>query len=651
MSDENEGSESAAPGGTLDSGAAALALGGASRAEADAFLTEQTRLARAQRARIEAQDDHIDEEQRLQLSHLRARRFSDYSKMLLEIGVGLFLLAIVFSFGVMAWNAAHDRDLVIDAFTVPPDFAARGLTGQVVASELLDKFSRMEAKTITTAQSEGTYRLDGGDAVRIEIPDTGGLSLGEIDRYLRQTLGEETHVAGEIVRTPKGLAVTVRTGGQPGTRLEGSESDLDGLMQKAAESLFAQSEPLRYGDYLADVDRYDDAVAVVRPLSLIGSPLDRARALTSWAEGLDFDGHGREALPIVEQAVQLAPKASFAWAVISDAEIELGHDESAHASEVLMVRTAPETWSAAELASAQLRYLPFYIAQRGDGHAGDFPAAAKDWNQIWAGGPGILVGDPFGQLFDATPQFAAGHDLETARRVLGAAAPVVENKILEVCAAYAATAVAYYAEDWPLAAEHAAKLEAMLPTRGNAYQKAWEQVTIRPLYAIALARLGKFSDASAIVAKMPEDCDLCARARGTISALRHDWSTAEHWYALVAARSPSIPFADTDWGQMLLWKGDTAGATAKFAEAHRIGPHFADPLEMWGEALMQQNRSDLALAKFAEANKYAPNWGRLHLKWGEALFYAGQKDDAKKQFAIAAALDLTPSEKAELAKR
>ncbi|MGD0189977.1 MAG: hypothetical protein ABSD74_04470 [Rhizomicrobium sp.] len=651
MADEDElESESEGSRESADAAALAIALGQAGNLDprAAAYLEEQTRLARLQIERMEALDDHLDEERSLQLSHLRVRRFSDYSKMLLEIGIGLFLLAIVFGFGVMVWNAAHDRDLVIDAFTVPPDFSARGLTEQVVASELLDKFSGMEARTITTAQSEGTYRLDAGDAVHIEIPDTGGLSLGEIDRYLRQTLGNETHVAGEVVRTPKGLAVTVRMGGQLGARLEGSESDFDGLIQKAAESLFAQSEPLRYGDYLADVDRFDDAIAVLRPLSLTGSPLDRARALTSWAEGLDFNGHGREALPIVEQAVQLAPNASFAWAVVSDAEMELGHDEAARAAEVRMVSTAPETWSAAELASEQLRYLPFYIAQRGDGHAGDFPAAAKDWNRIWAGGPGVLVGEAFGELFDATPQFAAGHDLETARRLLGSAAPVVENKVLEVCAAYAATAIAYYAQDWPLAATSAAKLEAMLPSRGNTYQQSWEAVQIRPLYAMALARVGKFADASAIVAKTPEDCDLCARARGTIAALRHDWSTAEHWYALVAARTPSIPFADTDWGQMLLWKGDDAGAIAKFTEAHQIGPHFADPLEMWGEALMQENRSDLALAKFEEANKYAPNWGRLHLEWGKALFYAGKKDEAKKQFAQAAQLDLPRLDKAAL---
>jgi len=73
-------------------------------------------------------------------------------------------------------------------------------------------------------------------------------------------------------------------------------------------------------------------------------------------------------------------------------------------------------------------------------------------------------------------------------------------------------------------------------------------------------------------------------------------------------------------------------------------------LEGWGEALMAKNQSHLAVAKFAEADKYATNWGRLHLKWGEALVYAGKKDEAKAQFARAAQLDLTPTDRAELAR-
>jgi len=105
-----------------------------------------------------------------------------------------------------------------------------------------------------------------------------------------------------------------------------------------------------------------------------------------------------------------------------------------------------------------------------------------------------------------------------------------------------------------------------------------------------------------------------------------------------------------DWGRALLDRGKADDAMAQFTLSNKKGPHFADPLEGWGEALMAKNQSHLAPAKFAAAEKYAPNWGRLHLKWGEALYYAGKRDEAKAHFARAAALDLTPSEKAELAK-
>jgi tetratricopeptide (TPR) repeat protein len=138
--------------------------------------------------------------------------------------------------------------------------------------------------------------------------------------------------------------------------------------------------------------------------------------------------------------------------------------------------------------------------------------------------------------------------------------------------------------------------------------------------------------------------------RARIAELESQHARADWWFARAVAAAPSIPFAYADWGKVLFAQGQPDAAIEKFKLANQKGPHFADPLEMWGEALMARNQSHLALAKFEEADKYAPNWGRLHLKWGEALVYAGKPDKAKRQFARAAQLDLTPSEKFELAK-
>ncbi len=164
------------------------------------------------------------------------------------------------------------------------------------------------------------------------------------------------------------------------------------------------------------------------------------------------------------------------------------------------------------------------------------------------------------------------------------------------------------------------------------------RIQVAPLLAYAMARGGDPGRAQEVIGATPGDCYDCIRTRGLIA------TTA------AGAEGPSLPFAFQEWGRALLARGKPDEAIGKFKLASAKGPHFADPLEGWGEALMAKNQSHLALAKFKEAEKYAPNWGRLHLKWGEALVYAGKKDEAKAQFARAAALDLTPSEKSELAR-
>jgi tetratricopeptide (TPR) repeat protein len=171
-----------------------------------------------------------------------------------------------------------------------------------------------------------------------------------------------------------------------------------------------------------------------------------------------------------------------------------------------------------------------------------------------------------------------------------------------------------------------------------------------PLLALAQAKAGDIADARRTIGKTPVDCYLCLRMRGEIDTGARNWFAAANWFARAVSLAPSVPFAYTEWGEMLLHKRDYNAAIAKFETAHLKGPHFADPLEMWGEALMLKNRSDLALAKFEQANKYAPNWGRLHLKWGESLSWSGKRDEARHQFATAAGLDLSVAEKTELAR-
>src|SRR5580704_14230738 len=272
----------------VDAGSApTLALASASREKADDFLEKQSALAGLQIENLRLQNDNLQKQDEFELSHLRFRRVSDYAKFALEIVGFLVVLLLVCGLGTMVWNATQDRDLVVDTFSVPADVAQSGMTGDVLAGRVLDSLGHMQADTYSLAQGAGSYRSNDSNQVRIEIPST-GISLGELNRYLREWLGHETRVAGDLVHTPKGLALTIRYGAQPGSTVEGS--GLDTLIGPAAERLYAASRPLRYADYLGTHGRFAEAEAIIVPLAGRGSPQERALAYLSWGTLLYQEG-------------------------------------------------------------------------------------------------------------------------------------------------------------------------------------------------------------------------------------------------------------------------------------------------------------------------------------------------------------------------
>src|SRR5690348_11584831 len=118
------------------------ALAGASRDEADAYL-------RKQREFLDLQIEDLKRQDRLRHWSLRVRHISDVFKLSFEFGAALVFLALATFIAIAIWTAAHDRALVIEAFNVPSDMAANGLTGQVVATQLESRLAWMQAHTDT----------------------------------------------------------------------------------------------------------------------------------------------------------------------------------------------------------------------------------------------------------------------------------------------------------------------------------------------------------------------------------------------------------------------------------------------------------------------------------------------------------------------
>ncbi len=588
---------------------------------------------------LRLQNDNLQKQDEFELSHLRFRRVSDYARFALEIAGFLVVLLVVCGLGTMVWNAAQDRDLVVDAFSVPADVAQSGLTGDVLAGRVLNSLGQMQADTYSLAQGAGSYRSNDTNQVRIEIPST-GISLGELDRYLREWLGHETRVAGDLVHTPKGLALTIRYGAEPGSTVEGSS--LDTLIGQAAERLYAASRPLRYADYLGTHGRYAEAEAIVVPLAGRGSPRERALAYLSWGTLLHQEGDAYGEMEKSRIATQLDPANAAAWFQLEGGAFQAEHRETAVTAEETvssLIKAGKAVDLNPDMASSLLASLATDLAlDKGDMQGAIVQCrSATGFSNALDCDTAILVNDEW-----------RDHDMPEARR-LAALIPMVgrdggPNPIFLGVQAW----FAHSEQNWTAEVAFAKKAEGLIADKPK--DSMIRRTEFWPTIAEAMARNGDIAGAETLIDKTQIDCDRCVITRGTIAAIARNWTAADRWFALVSARTPSLPFADEAWGEALLSKGDLDGAIAKFESSHAKGPHFADPLEMWGEALIRKNRSDLALAKFEEADKYAPNWGRLHLKWGEALLWSGDKAGAQKQFAVASSLGLAPTDKAELAR-
>ncbi len=653
MTEETGGQGPRTAGGeNVDPAAIALALGspGPLDPRAAAFLEKQGRLADEQIVLTRLQADDLRREDKLRHWSLRVHHVSDVLKLGFELAAAAVVTAIAIIIGAAVWSAARDDGLVIEAFNVPADMAAQGLTGQVVATQLQDRLAWMQAHTDTIRQAS-SFRNNWGDDIKVQIPDT-GVSIGEFHRYLADWLGHETRISGEVWRTPDGFALSVRSGSEAAQTFTGKDADIGRLVAEAAEHVYGETQPYRYVIFLDGQNRAAEEKAATRALAQNGPPEEKPWAYSLWGTLLQENGDLEGALEKQRIAAELDPELPHVWGNLAGAEAVFGHDEAAlHDNErAIALLDGPKAQELAAYAVAVDRIGDRIIVAEA---VGDFHGAA-------ALAPSLHALPDYSDSQEAAYMFlsadlASDHDIAASRRLdeggtfeAGAMALTAGSPSFDVppLSSFLRTAML---GDWKAARDDLTAL-GRLPAARSPAAKPLLPVLTWPWIAYADARLGDFAGAQALIDRTPRDCYLCVRMRGNIAAAQKNWDGAAAWFAQAVKQAPSIPFAYADWGQMLLAKGDLDGAIAKFALATEKGPHFADPLGMWGEALIAKNRSDLAVAKFEEGDKYAPNWGRLHLKWGEALLWTGDKAGAQKQFAIASTLDLTSAEKVELAR-
>ena len=566
----------------------------------------------------------------VELHHLKLSHFDK----LLTVGLKLMTAAIGLAFaaavGVLAWRAHTEHGVVIEAFSVPPDLAQRGYTGQAVARALLDKLAALQAATVTNRPAD-TYSNDWGGDIKIEIPET-GVSIGELKRFLQEEFGDDTRISGEVMRTGTGLAITARAGVEQGQTFSGTDADFGRLMQRAAEAVYAQTQPYRYAVYLYSSGRKDEAITAYARLAASGASEDRGWAYGAWAQALVDRGDPRGAETKAQQAIDAAPRLWLGYSLFVQAATSLSHrgawsDRNARYLQLIRdgrVIGVPE---------GQMPMLQAFEEAEVAGDRGDYGRAAAGMLAIPSNiseGSARLEYTALGAEF-----LAEGHDSPAVREIIRTRGLPPVNSASDI-GGYVRAAEAFERGDWNSVIALAA------PLQGGPRFFASRRL------ADAYIRSGRLAEAEAFVSSLPLDCDDCLLATADVAVAKQDWSRAEQWVSLAQQRMPSLPFAYARWGELLLARGQPDAAIGKLAQAHALGPRYADALTLWGEALMRKGEYGRAAAKFAAANGAAPHWGRNHLLWGEALMLSGRYAEARKQYETAGGLDLTVPERAAL---
>ena len=219
-----------------DKGASPSVLAIASAAPLDpraaAVLERQARVLDLQ---IASSERHA----KLRRLTLRLGALSTVMKVALEVAVAFIFLVIAAFLAGAIWKATQDDALVIEAFDVPPDLVTRGLSGEVVASQLQDRLSAMHLHSSTT-RAANKWRSD----IRVQIPAT-GISIGEAYRFLAAWLGNRTEISGDLWHDGGDRVLAVRVEEAPAKRFRAPAGSLDALIMRAADFVYGQTPATR----------------------------------------------------------------------------------------------------------------------------------------------------------------------------------------------------------------------------------------------------------------------------------------------------------------------------------------------------------------------------------------------------------------------
>ena len=538
---------------------------------------------------------------RAQTSEIRTRQVGERVRAALWAVLAITAAAIVGLIAVMLVQASRTDALVVQSFRVPPSLEAKGLTGEVVATQVLDKLAEMQEGT-ESVRAASTYANNWEDDLKIDIPNTGA-TTDQVWKLLRGWLGKETRISGEVIDLGNGLALTARVGAKPGQRFVSEQRDLDALIAQGAELIFKRTQPYRHAVYVGripqrEIERYELLMA----LTSDPSPVERKWAFSGLAYDRREMGFFADAVRMAENALAIDPQLTPALGNLGVAHRLMGHDQA-------MVDAM-----AKELASGKNDQFDSRIAAANrcssltsSGFVLRDPVMFDEGLACLAQAPGS-----YSQYADSLRATAALLRGNPAPALAYRAAPKLEQAPEEDEAAMAELRLRAETLRGPSPAL-GQTLDAFMAARAKsealrAYYRNSAPVNAWPLQAEAMTMLSRTDEAAELIGRTPLDCYECVRTRGLVAEAQGERRAAQLWYLAAARLGPRLPAAFADWGRLLGQAGRYESAEVKLKEAVRLAPNWADPLKSWGNMLAAQGKRAEALAKYDAALKLAPNW-------------------------------------------
>lgn len=593
-------------------------------------------------------------------------------RMLAEAGPGLVVGIIAILLLQYTWDALFHPHVILEALSVPKELEEKGLTGQVIASRLIDHMKYMEMLA---------ERPDKGPSPQTQPPETpfkvqisgAGVSIDELGAYLRSLVSHDTYLSGEIVGTGNALDFrlrkTVRENSEVICTLEANgaswENDIAGC-------LYQNLQPDRYARFLLNWN--DDHGAKEEDCS--GTTIDHAPDRTKIRA---------RAEQYFEQALaSTTADHERAWALEG-----LGYQKM-HDADFLRERekcgqgvAGPENAALEQFNAAygeaendfieSLTYNPHFVVTLEhlaelEGNIGRDEASYRYTQRLVS----VMVTDPLADgtlpkgspayqvlldlyqagLAEAIGDYEKGTSLRNAAVSLAAKSEdIAAKKDTEDTVTFKVNAAFLHQEDCCAETKDPLQL-AGLEKWGDILTRCTDSAGLTPAcpdpmewpwIAKAYSQTGNQKKAMAIVNHSldatapglgagwawPTDrarswCYLCWRIRAQIEANSNDLPAAIADMKHAISLAPSLPFAYVELANIYRRERNLDAAASQARWAVRLGPGYADALEIWGRILMDRRDYAAADEKFSQAIQIAPQWRALRQERQEAQTQAAK---------------------------